>query len=91
MTYGDGGYRSVPMKKSHDLPDQRRIRWGDLGHGGVRSQCHIRSQNAAAAVHLMCANDQRALDGLLWNRHLVERLRSEEGVGVPGASRQANA
>ena len=46
---------------------------------------------AICAVHLMYANDQRALDGLLWNRHLVERLRSEEGVGVPGASRQANA
>jgi hypothetical protein len=43
------------------------------------------------SVHVMFANDQRALDGLLWNRHLVDRLRSEEGVAAPGTSRQANA
>jgi hypothetical protein len=34
----------------------------------------------------MLANDQRALDGLLWNRHLVDRLLTEEGIGVPRAS-----
>jgi len=25
--------------------------------------------------------DQRALDGMLWIRHLVPRLRAEEGIG----------
>jgi hypothetical protein len=30
--------------------------------------------------HTMLTQDQRALDGLLWNRHLVERLRTEEGI-----------
>jgi hypothetical protein len=29
--------------------------------------------------HAMLTQDQRALDGLLWNRHLIERLRTEEG------------
>ncbi len=30
--------------------------------------------------HTMMTQDQRALDGLLWTRHLVERLRTEEGI-----------
>ena len=31
--------------------------------------------------HAMLSRDQRALDGLLWHRRLVERLRTEEGIG----------
>jgi hypothetical protein len=30
--------------------------------------------------HAMLIRDQRALDGLLWNRHLVLRLLTEEGI-----------
>jgi len=33
----------------------------------------------------MLANDQRALDGLLWNRRLANRLLAEEGISAPGA------
>jgi hypothetical protein len=33
--------------------------------------------------HTMLARDQRAVDGLLWNRHLVKRLLVEEGISAP--------
>jgi hypothetical protein len=33
--------------------------------------------------HTMLVRDQRALDGLLWNRHLVKRLAAEEGISAP--------
>ena len=35
---------------------------------------------STCSAHTMLTRDQRALDGLLWNRHLVERLRTEEGI-----------
>jgi len=34
----------------------------------------------ACASHAMLAGDQRALNGLLWNRRLARRLRVEEGL-----------
>jgi hypothetical protein len=37
----------------------------------------------ACASHIMLAEDQRALNGLLWNRHLAQRLLLEEGVAAP--------
>jgi hypothetical protein len=37
----------------------------------------------ACSAHTMLAGDQRALNGLLWNRHLVERLLAEEGISAP--------
>jgi hypothetical protein len=37
----------------------------------------------ACSGHTMLARDQRALDGLLWNRHLVKRLLAEEGISAP--------
>jgi len=39
----------------------------------------------ACSGHAMLATDQRALDGLLWNRHLVNRLLREEGLGAADA------
>jgi len=33
----------------------------------------------------MLAHDQRALDGLLWTRHLVKWRLREEGVSEPQA------
>jgi hypothetical protein len=71
----------------------RAVKW----HGTLREQldliaavqhncaCSFDEADGSHTVcsgHLMYANDQRALDGLLWNRHLVARLRSEEGIGV---------
>ena len=38
---------------------------------------------SVCASHTMLAGDQRALNGLLWNRRLVQRLRVEEGVPAP--------
>ena len=35
------------------------------------------------AGHAMLRDDQRALNGLLWTRHIVERLLAEEGVSAP--------
>ena len=37
----------------------------------------------ACSAHKMLARDQRALNGLLWNRHLVARLLTEEGISAP--------
>jgi hypothetical protein len=37
----------------------------------------------ACAGHMTIARDQRALDGLLWDRHLVKRLLIEEGISPP--------
>jgi hypothetical protein len=37
----------------------------------------------ACPGHAMLAGDQRALNGLLWERHLLQRLLSEEGIGTP--------
>jgi hypothetical protein len=87
---------------SPQIPEpSSRVEW----HGTLREQLDLIAavqhncecsfdatdgSHAICAVHVMYAKDQRALDGLLWNRHLVDRLRSEEGVGVPRASGQAN-
>ncbi len=49
------------------------------GHRGPE-----RSHDPCSA-HAMLANDQRALDGLLWNRRLANRLLAEEGISAPGA------
>ena len=38
------------------------------------------ARRSTCSAHAMLTQDQRALDGLLWNRHLVERLRTEEGI-----------
>ena len=38
---------------------------------------------APCAGHAMLAHDQRALDGLLWSRHLRTRRLREEGVSKP--------
>jgi hypothetical protein len=35
------------------------------------------------AGHMMLARDQRALDGLLWNRRLFKQLLTEEGIDTP--------
>jgi hypothetical protein len=35
---------------------------------------------SACSAHNMLAGDQRALDGLLWNRRIVKRLLTEEGI-----------
>jgi len=45
------------------------------GMDGSLEMCH---------PHRMLANNQRALDGLLWNRRLVKRLLLEEGVTALG-------
>jgi hypothetical protein len=37
----------------------------------------------ACSAHAMLVRDQRALDGLLWTRHLVKRLLMEKGVSAP--------
>jgi len=39
----------------------------------------------ACSGHAMLAHDQRALDGLLWTRHLVKWRLREEGVSEPQA------
>jgi hypothetical protein len=46
----------------------------DTVHGGCLVPC---------SGHTMVARDQRALNGLLWNRHLVKRLLKEEGISAP--------
>jgi len=38
---------------------------------------------SVCASHTMLVSDQRALNGLLWNRRLVQMLRTEEGVAAP--------
>ena len=38
---------------------------------------------SVCAGHTMLVSDQRALNGLLWNRRLVQMLRTEEGVAAP--------
>lgn len=38
---------------------------------------------SACAGHSMLAGDQRALNGLLWTRHLAKRLLAEEGICRP--------
>ena len=35
------------------------------------------------SAHIMLRGDQRALNGLLWNRHLAKRRLAEEGITVP--------
>ena len=35
------------------------------------------------ASHVMLAGDQRALNGLLWNRRVAQRLLIEEGIAPP--------
>jgi len=40
----------------------------------------VTRRRSTCAGHAMLTQDQRALDGLLWSHHLVERLRTEEGV-----------
>jgi hypothetical protein len=88
---------------SHSKPERaRRTEW----HGTLRERLDLIAavqhncacsfdasdgSHAVCSVHEMLANDQRALDGLLWNRYLVDRLRMEEGIGRPGTARQANA
>jgi hypothetical protein len=47
-------------------------RYDSLGQS--RTQC---------ASHVMLASDQRALNGLLWNRRLAQRLLIQEGVAPP--------
>jgi hypothetical protein len=47
----------------------------DIEHDGRRV--------IACSAHTMLARDQRALNGLLWNRHLARRLLSEEGISAP--------
>jgi hypothetical protein len=42
------------------------------------------SRTTTCPPHAMLANDQRALDGLLWNRRLVTLLLAEEGVTGAG-------
>jgi hypothetical protein len=37
----------------------------------------------ACSGHTMLTRDQRALDGLLWNRYLAKRLLTEEGISAP--------
>ena len=44
------------------------------------------SSLSACSSHTMF-REQRALDGLLWIRHLVTRLRAEEGVSDHPATR----
>ena len=43
----------------------------------------IDARLTACSAHTMLARDQRALNGLLWNRHLVQRLLTEEGISSP--------
>jgi hypothetical protein len=38
---------------------------------------------SACSSHLMLARDQRALNGLLWNRRLVKWLFVQEGISAP--------
>jgi hypothetical protein len=38
---------------------------------------------ATCSAHTMLARDQRALNGLLWTRHLAKLLLVEEGVSAP--------
>ena len=35
---------------------------------------------STCSAHAMLVHDQRALDGLLWHRRLLERLLAEEGL-----------
>jgi hypothetical protein len=37
----------------------------------------------ACAAHSMLIRDQRALDGLLWTRHLAKQRLAEEGITTP--------
>jgi hypothetical protein len=37
----------------------------------------------ACPAHTMLIRDQRALDGLLWTRHLVKQRLAEEGISAP--------
>jgi hypothetical protein len=38
---------------------------------------------SGCAGHMMLARDQRALDGLLWNRRVFKQLLTEEGIDTP--------
>jgi hypothetical protein len=54
----------------------------------VQHNCECRFDGAArclgaCSAHSMLVRDQRALDGLLWTRHLVKRLLIDEGVTAP--------
>lgn len=35
------------------------------------------------SAHIMLRSDQRALNGLLWDRHLAKRRLAEEGITAP--------
>jgi hypothetical protein len=60
----------------------------------VQHHCECGSEWGMACVpcpaHAMLAQDQRALDGLLWARRVAQRLIAEEqltaGVGTPAGS-----
>jgi hypothetical protein len=54
----------------------------------VQHNCECRydslgQSRTACASHVMLASDQRALNGLLWNRRLAQRLLIQEGVAPP--------
>jgi len=54
----------------------------------VQHNCECRydamgQSQTACASHVMLASDQRALNGLLRNRRLAQRLLIEEGIAPP--------
>lgn len=79
----------MPTIRPHRLTDMtRRITWNGTTEEALallralRAHCECRIDAgrtvAPCAVHTMLTHDQRAIDGLLFMRHMAARLVTEE-------------